>query len=156
LAIKHRLGRGFTLLELMVVIAIVAIASVGVAMSMPDPTRSQLNKEAVRLAALLDTARAYSRASGIPVVWQPTNAGFAFSGLSKSAATLLAAESHWLNTEVRTTSNLPLVLGPEPVIGAQAVTLMLGTHRARVASDGLRPFGIADESAANPPAKDGP
>jgi general secretion pathway protein H len=156
LAIKHNANKGFTLLELMVVIAIIAIASVGVALSMPDPARSQLNKEAVRLVALLDTARAHSRASGIAVLWQPTETGFAFSGLSKSAAALLETESHWLNGDVRPTSNLPLVLGPEPVIGAQAVTLVLGTHRARVASDGLRPFALTNESAADPLPKEAP
>lgn len=139
----------------MVVIAIIAIASVGVVMSMPDSASSQLNKEAVRLAALLDTARAHSRASGFAVVWQPTETGFAFSGLSKSAATLLEAESHWLNTDVRPSSNLPLVLGPEPVIGAQAVTLVLGTHSARVASDGLRPFALTNESGAADPVPKG-
>jgi general secretion pathway protein H len=45
--------RGFTLLELLVVVAIMAIATAGVGLAMRDASQSQLEREAQRLAALL-------------------------------------------------------------------------------------------------------
>ena len=61
--------RGFTLLELLVVLSIMALATVGVGLAMRDGTQAQLERDAERLAALLESARAQSRASGVPVRW---------------------------------------------------------------------------------------
>ena len=87
-----RVARGFTLIELMVVVAIIAIASGVAALALRDPASTRLEREAVRLAALLDSARAEARASGLPVRWMPVandNAGaggeqFRFIGLPPS------------------------------------------------------------------------
>jgi hypothetical protein len=35
-----------------------------------------------------------------------------------------------------------LVLGPEPILAAQALTLRLREQRLRLASDGLQPFAV--------------
>ena len=59
-------SRGFTLLELLVVISIMALATAGVGLAMRDGGQTQLEREAARLAALLESARAQSRAGGIP------------------------------------------------------------------------------------------
>ncbi|MEY4537453.1 MAG: type secretion system protein GspH, partial [Pseudomonadota bacterium] len=72
---------GFTLMELMVVVAIIAIASTGVMFAIPDAAATALERDAQRLAALLDSARAQSRASGLAVVWRATPYGFKFEGL---------------------------------------------------------------------------
>jgi general secretion pathway protein H len=53
-----------TLLELMVVIAIMGLATAGVSLAMRDTAGEQLSREAERLAALLEAGRAASRASG--------------------------------------------------------------------------------------------
>lgn len=127
----------------MVVVAIVAIASIGVVASLPDPARGQLEKEGTRLASLLDTARAYSQASGLPVTWTPTATGFRFDGLSESAASDLKKESHWLTPELHTDKETTLILGPEPMIAPQSVTLLLGSYRLRLRTDGLGPFVMA-------------
>jgi general secretion pathway protein H len=58
--------RGFTLLELMVVVAIVALATAGVSLALRDSDATQLEREALRLSALLESARAQSRTSGVP------------------------------------------------------------------------------------------
>ena len=62
-----RRARGFTLLELLVVVAIIAIATAGVSFAMRDSQATQLEREGQRLAALLESARAQSRSSGVPV-----------------------------------------------------------------------------------------
>lgn len=137
-----RRATGFTLLELLVVVAIVAIASAGVAFSLQDASRTRLDREAQRLAALLESGRAQSRASGVPLRWRVTPQGFVFDGSAAGAAALPTA---WQHPETQAHSSAPVVLGPEPLIGAQQVRLWLQDTPTRslwVATDGLRPFSV--------------
>lgn len=134
---------GFTLLELLVVVAIIAIASAGVSFALRDSAATQLEREAQRLAALLESARAQSRTSGRPVRWRAVAGGFRFDGLPADAL-----PGQWLEptTEVRGTSQLQL--GPEPIIGRQQVVLGSSTLPGRslqIATDGLRPFAVSPE-----------
>lgn len=134
-------SRGFTLLELMVVISIMAIAAAGVSLSLRDSGQAQLEREAERLAALLESARAQARANGVPVRWRPMPQGFRFEGLPASAQ----LPSQWLQPGVQAQPATPLVLGPEPLIPPQSVTLTLRDSTSpplRVATDGLRPFAV--------------
>ena len=66
-----RRARGFTLLELLVVISIMALATAGVGLALRDGGQQALEREGERLAVLLESARAQSRASGVPVRWRP-------------------------------------------------------------------------------------
>jgi len=134
-------SRGFTLIELLVVVAIIAIASAGVSFAVRDAQATQLDREAQRLASLLEAARARSRSLGTPVRWYPTAGAFRFDGLPANSL-----PERWLadTTEVR--AAVTLVLGPEPIIGPQAV--VLGSTQApgrtlRVATDGVRPFAVS-------------
>jgi general secretion pathway protein H len=138
----HR-AAGFTLLELLVVVAIIAFATAGVSFALRDASAAQLEREALRLAALLESARAQSRSSGMPVRWQATEQGFRFEGLSPQAL-----PDHWLSQDTQVANPTVLVLGPEPIIGPQSVTLQSAAqpqHSLRIATDGLRPFALADE-----------
>jgi general secretion pathway protein H len=133
--------RGFTLLELMVVISIMAIAAAGVSLSLRDSGQAQLEREAERLAALLESARAQARANGVPVRWRPMPQGFRFEGLPAS----VQLPSQWLQPGVQAQPATPLVLGPEPLIPPQSVMLTLRDSTSpplRVATDGLRPFAV--------------
>ena len=142
---------GFTLIELMVVIAIIALATAGVTVAMRDPAATQLEREAGRLAALLESARARSRASGIPVRWQPVPGGFRFDGLPRGAL-----PTQWLYTTTQASSTSgALLLGPEPIIGAQAVVLQAldqGGRALTIATDGLRPFTVQTNGVLGAPA----
>ena len=131
---------GFTLLELLLVVSIMALATAGVSLALRDPSETQLEREAERLAALLDGARAQSRAAGVPVRWRVTDRGFQFEGLVGSGL-----PNTWLDANTRAYVRTPLLLGPEPLIPPQAVVLSQFNHperRLQVATDGLRPFAV--------------
>ena len=67
---------GLTLLELLVVLAIIGFAMAGVSLSLRDSSQTQIEREAQRLVAVLEAARAQSRTSDIALIWQPTPEGF--------------------------------------------------------------------------------
>jgi len=144
-AVPLSAAKGFTLLELLVVVAIIALATAGVSFALRDSQATQLEREAQRLAALLESARAQSRSSGIPVRWYSTGEGFRFDGVPADAL-----PRRWLaeSTQVRGTGML--LLGPEPIIGKQEVVLVsaaLPGRSLRIATDGLRPFAVRPEEA---------
>ena len=137
--LPRRHGAGFTLLELLVVVAIIAVAAAGVSFALRDQADAPLERDAQRLAALLESARARSRLSGQPVRWLADTEGFRFEGLPAEAL-----PGQWLTPGTRVLDGRVLVLGPEPVIGAQAVVLGSANSPATVvvATDGLRPFTV--------------
>ncbi|MGZ5181371.1 MAG: pilus assembly FimT family protein [Ramlibacter sp.] len=133
---------GFTLIELLVVVAIIAIASAGVSFALRDSAAAQLDREAQRLSALFESARAQSRTSGVPVVWRAVQGGFRFDGVP--AGTL---PDHWLDNATYVADGPVVVLGPEPIIGRQAVVLASSSapqRSLRIATDGLRPFTVTE------------
>ncbi len=132
--------RGFTLLELLLVVAIIAVASAGVSFALRDSAQTQLEREAVRLAALLESARTRSMASGVPVRWRTTATGFVFDGLAPGSL-----PEGWLSPDVNSTAPAQLLLGPEPIIAPQSVRLTSRSQPDRaltVGTDGVRPFSV--------------
>ena len=151
----RRAALGFTLLELMVVVAIIGLATVGVSLALRDDDGGRLETEALRLSALLESARAQSRSSGVPIYWRSTSDGFEFQGLSSrgQAPNDLMGLRQWLQPEtqaevVQPTGSEVLVLGPEPLIAAQTVALRLGDRTLNLATDGLAPFAVVPAVSA--------
>lgn len=149
---RRRTG-GFTLIEVMVVVALVAVAAGVVSLALRDGTQDRLEREAARLTALLETARAEARAAALPVVWRPTPESaehqFRFSGLPASRR----LPTRWLDAEVLAQvegSRGTLVLGPEPLIGAQRVQLRIGERSLTIGTDGLQPFAVLTPEASPP------
>jgi general secretion pathway protein H len=146
-------ANGFTLLELLVVIALIAVATAGVSLSLRDSASSALQRDAQRLAALLETGRAQARANGLPVVWrartQGSVHGFVFEGLPPQGL-----PNNWLADSTRAAPGAALTLGPEPLISPQAVALSNAQAPGQtlwVVTDGLRPFQVQSTAQALTP-----
>jgi len=146
--------RGFTLIELMIVVALIAVAAGVVSLALRDPSSTRLETEAQRLSTLLESARAESRASGLAVHWLPVRdsdeADFRFVRVAGKPGEAMSMPTHWLDPQIRAevVGAAALQLGPEPIIGAQRVVLRLGHQRLMLATDGLGPFGVVAEAAA--------
>lgn len=143
------------MLELMVVVAIIAVAAGAISLALRDPTAQRLERDAQRLAALLESARAQARAAGVAVQWVPRRAGegpgaddvdFRFVGLPASTP----MPTQWLTPGVRARIDqrggtaAVVLLGPEPMIPAQRIVLSLDDRQVALWTDGLRAFDFED------------
>jgi general secretion pathway protein H len=112
-------------------------------LALRDSTDTQLEREAQRLAALLESGRAQARMASTVVRWHTTPSGFVFEGVANGVL-----PTTWLANDVQASSASTLLLGPEPVIGPQQVQLVSiaqPQHRVTLATDGVRPFAIVTD-----------
>ncbi len=162
--------RGLTLLELLVVLAIIGVAMAGVSLSLRDSSQTQLEREAQRLVAVLEAARAQSRTSGVALVWQASAEGFvirpalapnAAQGNSTATNPIATRNESWLTAGTQATistatasannitpANL-VVLGPEPILTPVRMTLSAAAANTSktqpslsIGTDGLQPFRV--------------
>jgi len=152
--------RGLTLLELLVVLAIIGLAMAGVSLSLRDSSQTQLEREAQRLVAVLEAARAQSRTSGIALIWQATPEGFVIRPALGLAPNPIAPRTEtWLTTGTQALVSTPtasanttapanwVVLGPEPILAPTRITLSVTAPNKpatvlSLGTDGLRPFQV--------------
>lgn len=156
-----RATAGFTLVELLLVLLLIAMVSGMASLALRDGSEDRLEREALRLSALLEAGRAEARANGLAVRFELASADarqaddvdFRFVGLPPGALQDgNASAGRWLDREVqaRIEGARALRLGPEPLIGAQRIVLSLGAQQRVLATDGLSPFAVVDTPAATP------
>lgn len=133
-----RAARGFTLLEVALVLCVMALLTALVSRAMPSAAERSMREESQRLVAALERARALSRASGEPVTLRLDAGRWEFRG----AQTARLLPQQWLYPSTRAAA-AQLILGPDPIIPSQYVELFseAGAH-VRIATDGVRPFAV--------------
>ena len=136
---SHGAQRGLTLLELMVVLAIVALSTALVSLSLRDNPQTQLQREADRLSAQLEATRALARSNAQPLSWQAVEGGYRIG----------ARRETWLSPDTQVTVSVGtgdaatlLWLGPEAIIQPARIRLQQAGASLILATDGLRPFDI--------------
>ncbi len=153
--------RGFTLLELLVVLFIVALLSGGAIWSISQQNQHAPLREAQRLVALLEEARARSHGNGRPVLWRAVPGGFEFPGLAAQTAAgeETTLQYRWLHEDataiVLQNPSTTLLLGPEPVLPPQRLRLRINGQTVDVGTDGAQAFAVlpaTDAPDLNPPA----
>ena len=150
---RRAAAAGITLIELLLVLLIIVMVSGLASLALRDGGEATLEREAQRLAALLETGRAEARAGGLAVRFELVGvadrtageADFRFVGLPPEHA----LPRRWLDPEVlaRIDGARALRLGPEPLIGAQRIVLSLGQRQRVLATDGLAPFAVVEPAA---------
>lgn len=135
---------GFTVLELMVVVAIIAMATAGVGLAFRDGSQVHLERDGQRLSAALEAVRAQAQLIRLPVNVDILANGYVVRGPLNDAKV-----NRWLDAD--TTTSVPvktpmtIVFGPEPFIDPQEVVLLSREHpqnKVQVATDGVKPFTV--------------
>ena len=117
---------GFTLIELMVVLAIVALLTGWVALSGQGSPRRQVQQEGERLALWLETVRVQARVQGLGLQARITPAGIDL--IEPEAVRPIVTHLNWLHPDTLVIDgNVTLTLGPEPFLPPQL--LKLGSSR---------------------------
>lgn len=139
--VQRRNGsRGLTLLEMMVVAAMAALATAMATLALPRSEQRQLELELQRLAAWLEHGRAQSRASGQVVSLEVAGQGFRLV----SAGNRQTGTPQWQPWKADGLDVVPqrVLLGPEPIIEPQRLIIGLQGLKASLATDGVRPFQV--------------
>ncbi len=147
----RRSAPGFTLIEVLVVVVIIALLVSVVAVRLAPDARQSLREEAMRLAAVLAHARDEAITIGAPLAWQSAGAGYRFVRRAsdrtwqpvdrdpalreRELASGVGVAS--VETTARADGAMPIiVLAPTGLSEPYRITLALGPHRVRVSSDG--------------------
>lgn len=136
---SHRSRAGFTLVELLIAVAIMGLAAGAVILSAPDP-RPSVAEDAERFAARLSRAREEAILSNRPVAVEATAAGYAFAVFDGSAWSALDegpfGSETWTPGVTVEPSEVRIVFDPTGVTEADALTLTRDRNSRTITVDG--------------------
>ena len=132
--------RGFTLIEILVVIAILGIAAAAAAMSISTSDARLVQEETARLGALFRIAQNEARVSGRTLVWEADREGYRFRPLDPEAARdwnddILRAR-RW-PFAVREVDGSPIIFGREPLLEPAQLRIATAERETRLMLDPL-------------------
>lgn len=137
---------GYTLLELLVTLAVIGIATGMLTLSMGGDEPRKLREEGDRLATLFRIAQSEARVSGRAVLWQADLAGYRFRPVVPDAARPLPEEllieRKW-PLEVHRVQTRELLFSREPMREPAVVAIATEHHGVRVALDALGTASIS-------------
>lgn len=139
---------GFTLVELLMVVAIIGLAAGAVVLSVPDP-RPSVAEDAERFAARLSRAREEAVLSNRPVAVDATAAGYDFMVFDGAAWSALeegpfGPETWTAGTTVEpSAAPVRIVFDPTGVADPAAMTLTRERHSRTIAVDGAGEVTLA-------------
>ncbi|MFN3930941.1 MAG: GspH/FimT family pseudopilin [Brevundimonas sp.] len=137
----RRLGRaGFTLVELLMTVAIIGLAAGAVVLAVPDP-RPSVAQDAERFAARLSRAREEAVLTNRPVAVEATTAGYGFSVFDGAEWSPLSdgpfGREPWSKgVSVSPTEPVRVVIDPTGVAEPASLTLSRDGRAARIEIDG--------------------
>ena len=144
---------GFTLLELLVVLAIIGVMTSLVAISVSAPSTRTLKSEGEKLAARLNAAQAQLAAGATPLRLIATPEGYAFEQMAR--ATDGAANTQWerladddvlkprsLPVDAKLNLDKPMGLSREPVANAANLRLTQGDIAVTLATAGVGGWAV--------------
>jgi general secretion pathway protein H len=139
---------GFTLVELLMVVAIIGLAAGAVVLSVPDP-RPSVAEDAERFAARLSRAREEAILSNRPIAVDATAAGYDFMVFDGAAWSALDEGPFRPETWTAGTTVVPsatpvrIVFDPTGVADPAAMTLTRERHSRIIAVDGAGEVTLA-------------
>lgn len=142
--------RGFTLLELLVVLVIVAVSASLAMLALPPTNRNALEQDSAQLAALMDAARSYAAAVQAPVRLEAHSEGYQFIGIVNGNWQVLDGDlrprSFLTQGAMLDAGKNGVLLGPEPVGEPVSIHIAIGIAGAvegrSIVSDGASPFFV--------------
>ena len=140
-------ARGYTLLELLVVVAIIALAAGMLTLGVAGDEPRRLREEGDRLAALFTLAQSEARVSGRALLWQADLEGYRFQPLVADAGVVLRdelARSRQWGLDLQRVGRRELVFSREPLREPAEVELATKSYAVRVAVDPLGHSAAAD------------
>ena len=131
---------GFTLVELLMTVAIIGLAAGAVVLAVPDP-RPLVSEDAERFAARLSRAREEAVLTNRPVAVEATAAGYGFSSFDGAEWSPLTEgpfgpEAWSAGVSVAPAGPIRLVFDPTGVADPATVTLSREGRASRVQIDG--------------------
>lgn len=136
------LNCGFTLIELMLVLLVLALSSSLVVMSTRDTPQQTLEREADRLVNVLEAARAQARSNSTALLWQSDTQGYVVRALTDPEP-LLQVHT-WYSPGTRSEPST-WVISAEPVQSAVRLTLLIDNAPSQplsIATDGVASFQV--------------
>ncbi|MBC3879763.1 GspH/FimT family pseudopilin [Undibacterium sp. LX40W] len=153
---KHKRSRGFTLLELLVVLVIMGIMLGAVSLNAMQSTRQRLQTDAQRISLLLQLAREEAIVRNRPTAFEANQAGYRFLVLNDNRweqildlDTLRGREFTFPNTKLeiipnidQNTDSLKIIFGREPVSRPFVFNLRVAEDSVSIRADGVGHFVV--------------